>query len=61
MAEPSDSSVKQGTPPTGKNGKATVSCVRIQKASELLQVRRLQSKAATYSPTVTQYHQRDKA
>ncbi len=29
---------------------------------ELLQVRRLQSKtAATYSPTVTQYHRRDKA
>ena len=37
--------------------------VRIQKKPpELLQVRRLQSKtAATYSPTVTQYHRRDKA
>ena len=33
-----------------------------KKPPELLQVRRLQSKtAATYSPTVTQYHRRDKA
>ena len=37
-------------------------CVYKKKPPELLQVRRLQSKtAATYSPTVTQYHRRDKA
>ena len=49
--------------PRGKNGRGHISCVRIQKKPpELLQVRRLQSKtAATYSPTVTQYHRRDKA
>ena len=41
----------------------SATCVHIQKKPpELLQVRRLQSKtAATYSPTVTQYHRRDKA
>ena len=49
--------------PRGKNGRGHISHVRIQKKPpELLQVRRLQSKtAATYSPTVTQYHRRDKA
>ena len=37
-------------------------CVYKKKPPELLQVRGLQSKtAATYSPTVTQYHRRDKA
>ena len=41
----------------------SATCVHIQKKPpELLQVRRLQSKtAATYSPTVTQYHRRNKA
>ena len=37
-------------------------CVYKKKPPELLQVRRLQSKtAATYSPTVTQYHRRGEA
>ena len=41
----------------------SATCVHIQKKPpELLQDRRLQSKtAATYSPTVTQYHRRNKA
>ena len=49
--------------PRGKNGRGHISHVRIQKKPpELLQVRRLQSKtAATYSPTVTQYHRRGEA
>ena len=48
------------TEPATRGCKFTRGCKK--KPPELLQVRRLQSKtAATYSPTVTQYHRRDKA
>ncbi len=48
---------------TRKNGRGHISCVRIQKkASGTSSSPEASIKtAATYSPTVTQYHRRDKA
>ena len=49
--------------PRGKNGRGHISCVRIQKkASGTSSSPEASIKtAATYSPTVTQNHRRDKA
>mgnify|MGYP007026095695 CR=1 FL=1 len=48
--------------PRGKNGRGHISHVRIQKKlRNFFKSGGLIKTAATYSPTVTQYHRRDKA
>ena len=63
MAEPSGQFRGERTHPRGKNGRGHISHVRIQKkASGTSSSPEASIKtAATYSPTVTQYHRRDKA
>ena len=60
---PDNSVGKVPTNPRGKNGRGHISHVRIQKkASGTSSSPEASIKtAATYSPTVTQYHRRDKA